>query len=158
MIRDRHPLQGKHLELFRWRHHHDTLKLTLVLPDGSRAEIPAAWTDLNKKCPRKFTLPTRKSQTDLIATASGFLHTRKIVDDLLDKLLSSMQKSSASRKENNHAQTAELLANQGRVHANSGDLANPEPRTAATDNSGSCRTDPKNCLSEKRKTDQGGKQ
>ncbi|MBW2328938.1 MAG: hypothetical protein JRF04_04875 [Deltaproteobacteria bacterium] len=129
------------------------------MPDGSRAEIPAAWTNLNKKSPQKFTLPSQKDQPDLIATAATFLHARKIVDSLLGKLLSSKQKSqTASKKENNHAKTAEPLAYTERVLSNSGDLASPRSQATTAGNTDSCTSDPKNCLSKKRKTDQGGKQ
>jgi hypothetical protein len=129
------------------------------LPDGSRSEIPAAWTDLDKQSPQKFTLPARKNQADLIATASDFFHARKIVDNLFGNLPSSKQKlQTASGKENNHAKADEPLAHGGRAITSSGALDNPRSRATAAGDSGSGTDDKQNCLSQKRKTDQGGKQ
>jgi Family of unknown function (DUF5372) len=46
VIRPRHPLEGQALALLGWSHLQGQLHLLLVLPDGSRSLIPAAWTDL----------------------------------------------------------------------------------------------------------------
>jgi hypothetical protein len=48
VTRRRHPLEGQSLrELGRMRRH-GRLELLLVLPDGSKSLIPAAWTDLGR--------------------------------------------------------------------------------------------------------------
>jgi hypothetical protein len=48
VTRRRHPLEGQSLrELGRMRRH-GRLELLLVLPDGSKSLIPAAWTDLER--------------------------------------------------------------------------------------------------------------
>jgi hypothetical protein len=48
VTRRRHPLEGQSLrELGRMRRH-GRLELLLVLPDGSKSLIPAAWTDLDR--------------------------------------------------------------------------------------------------------------
>jgi hypothetical protein len=133
------------------------LCLTLVLPDGSRAEIPAAWTDLNKTCPQKFTLPAPKEQPDIIATASGLLHLRKIVDSLLGKLLSAKQKpQSASEKEKNHAETTQPLAHAGRTASIAENLALSRSTTQRPGDNGTGQPDPQNGLL--RGNSQGGEQ
>jgi len=50
-VRARHPLEGRALALMGWMRRGGRLELILVLPDDSRALIPAAWTDLGV-CPR----------------------------------------------------------------------------------------------------------
>ncbi|MCK5545137.1 MAG: hypothetical protein KAI35_07955, partial [Desulfobulbaceae bacterium] len=147
-----------YLEIFSWHHRNKILYLTLVLPDGSRSFIPATWTNLNEICPQKFTLPTRQLQNNLIATTSSFLHARKIVEALLDKILSSKQKSQkALRKENNHAKTAEPLAHARRAVSNPGDLANFRPQTTKEGNNSACPPDRQNNIPGTSKADQGGK-
>jgi hypothetical protein len=48
ITRRRHPLEGRSLrELGRMRRH-GRLELLLVLPDGSKSLVPAAWTDLDQ--------------------------------------------------------------------------------------------------------------
>ncbi len=58
VTRRRHPLEGQSLrELGRMRRH-GRLELLLVLPDGSKSLIPAAWTDLDRAAEHAPT-PTR---------------------------------------------------------------------------------------------------
>ncbi|MGI5518021.1 DUF5372 family protein [Streptomyces sp. CA-106131] len=45
VVRDRHPLKGCSLEVLGQMHCRGRLELLLVLPDGSKSLIPAAWTD-----------------------------------------------------------------------------------------------------------------
>ena len=45
ITRPRHPLQGKSLRVLGGMRRHGRLELLLVLPDGSKSLIPAAWTD-----------------------------------------------------------------------------------------------------------------
>ena len=45
-MRARHPLQGRSLELIGWMRRRRRLELIVVLADGSRLLVPAAWTDL----------------------------------------------------------------------------------------------------------------
>jgi hypothetical protein len=46
VVRVRHPLGGRSLEVPGFPRRRGVLHLLLVLPDGSRSLIPAAWTDL----------------------------------------------------------------------------------------------------------------
>ncbi|MCP4226325.1 MAG: hypothetical protein GY773_23560, partial [Actinomycetia bacterium] len=44
--RSRHPLVGERLQVLGRRRHRGVLELLVVLPDGSKTLMPAAWTDL----------------------------------------------------------------------------------------------------------------
>jgi hypothetical protein len=144
------------LEVLNWHRREDILYLTLVLPDGSRSFIPAVWTNLHEICPQKSSPQNRKPQTDLIATATTFLHASKILDALLGKPLSTKQKlQTASRKENRHAKTARPLAHPGRALPNSRDLANPRSRATKPGSNDFSPTDQQNSLPGEIKADQG---
>ncbi len=45
ITRDHHPLQGRSLQVLGQMHCRGRLELLLVLPDGSKSLVPAAWTD-----------------------------------------------------------------------------------------------------------------
>ncbi len=45
-MRERHPLEGRSLELAGWMRRWRQLELILVLQDGSTLLVPAKWTDL----------------------------------------------------------------------------------------------------------------
>jgi hypothetical protein len=45
IIRARHPLEGRKLRVLGGMRRHGRLELLLVLPDGSKSLVPAAWTD-----------------------------------------------------------------------------------------------------------------
>ena len=76
-----HPLEGQVLTVLGWSHRHGQLHLLLVLPDGSRSLIPAAWTNLTE-APDKAPVATTGSHSAL-ASINQLLHTRTIVDALL---------------------------------------------------------------------------
>ena len=75
MVRQRHPLEGRWLELIGCRRVRGTLELIVVLPDGSRCVIPAEWTDV-QSAPEPAGVRTLGSLDDLLAA-------RRIVDRLL---------------------------------------------------------------------------
>ena len=45
ITRPRHPLQDKLLQVLGGMTRHGVMELLLVLPDGSKSLVPAAWTD-----------------------------------------------------------------------------------------------------------------
>ena len=45
ITRTRHPLAGRELRVLGAMRRHGRLELLLVLPDGSKSLVPAAWTD-----------------------------------------------------------------------------------------------------------------
>lgn len=47
IVRPLHPFEGKRLEVFGWQQRRGELVLSLVLPDGSKSLVSAAWTDLD---------------------------------------------------------------------------------------------------------------
>lgn len=47
ITRARHPMLGQQLPVLGQRHVRGRLELLVVLPDGSKSLIPAAWTDLD---------------------------------------------------------------------------------------------------------------
>ncbi len=147
------------MEILGWHHREDILYLTLILPDGSRSFIPAAWTNLHEICPQKSPILKKKPKTDLIAEAATFLHVRKIVDALLGKPLSTKPKlQTASKEENSHAKTAEPLAHPERNIAHSRDLASPRSAATKPGSNGFSPHDPQNSLPGKSNTEQGSQQ
>ena len=46
LTRARHPFEGRPLPVLGSMHRHGAMELLVVLPDGSKRLIPAAWTDL----------------------------------------------------------------------------------------------------------------
>jgi hypothetical protein len=123
----------------------------LVFPDGSRAEIPASWTDLHKICPQKFSLPAFTQHPELIATASSLLLLRNIVDSLLS---AKQETQTASRKEKAHAKTITTVADRKRQQTKN--LAIPGPTTTRTHTIITGPPDPQNSCYKEDGTDQGG--
>jgi hypothetical protein len=123
-------LQGKSLDILTLLHRNGILHLTLILPDGSRSFIPAAWTNLNEICPQKFKSPNSPPAIDLIASTSRLFHARKIVDVLLDKLYPPKQEFNNSLKEEHpRAKTINTLARTGRTKTNPNNLENSQSPT-----------------------------
>ncbi|MET4323766.1 hypothetical protein ABIC02_007557 [Bradyrhizobium sp. RT5a] len=85
IVRSRHPFEGSALNVLGWCHRRGELHLTLVLPDGTRALVPAAWTDLPiaQHFPRASPQCTRAA---FLASHAELLHARTIVDALLRQL------------------------------------------------------------------------
>jgi len=48
LIRRRHPFEGRSLQVLGSMRRHGVAELLVVLPDGSKRLIPAAWTDLEQ--------------------------------------------------------------------------------------------------------------
>src|SRR5246127_5782835 len=72
IVRSRHPFEGSSLNLLGWCHRRGELHLTLVLPDGIRALVPAAWTDL-RPAPSS---PGQRAQSATLAHCSHLLQAR----------------------------------------------------------------------------------
>lgn len=110
-MRERHPLLGQTLELFSWTHRQEILHLTLILPDGTRALIPAAWTDLDMTNLRDHPSKDQVSEQGTLGSLSDLLHARKVVDSFLRKLNPFDQTPvSPSKEESGHARSAVPLA------------------------------------------------
>jgi hypothetical protein len=48
LTRPRHPFEGQSLQVLGSMRRHGVVELLVVLPDGSKRLIPAAWTDLER--------------------------------------------------------------------------------------------------------------
>jgi len=77
--RQHHPLFGKSLRVYGWTHRHGRLELILVLPDGSKALLPASWTDLALEM---VGVPEAEPSGSL-ASVSELLRARAVIDALL---------------------------------------------------------------------------
>jgi hypothetical protein len=153
-----HPLQGKSLDLLAWIHLNGILHLTLVLPDGTRSYIPAAWTNLGELCPEKFKSSCSRPTSNLIASTSGLLQVRQRVDVLLEKIYPLEQKSETVLKEGHHRAKADgILARSGGTTTHTRNLGKPQSSTAEKNHSGSIPSHQKACQPGKNKISQGGK-
>jgi len=110
IVRDHHPLQGHALDVYGHTHRHGVLHLTLVLPDGSRALIPAGWTDLNPQT----SYSDSPNAAVLIGSRADLVHARKVVDSLLRTLNAS--EKIPSKEERERATATRPLAGRGTEH------------------------------------------
>jgi hypothetical protein len=83
VTRSHHALEGKLLEVFGKLRLKGKFYLVLVLPDGSRSNIPAAWTDFQSAA-TDASAPS--SSGSVIASALDLLRTRQCVDSLLRRI------------------------------------------------------------------------
>ena len=79
MVRARHPLEGRCLELLGFSHRRGVLHLLLVLPDGSRSLIPAAWTDLEAA--------GAEADDGVLASLEDLLGVRRVLEPLLERVV-----------------------------------------------------------------------
>ena len=84
VVRAHHPFEGQALEVFGRLQRQGRLQLILVLPDGSRALVPAAWTDL----PARGAMAVGEASTRaaLLGSLADLLHARTLIDALLRQL------------------------------------------------------------------------
>ena len=75
ITRSRHPLEGRSLTVLGRVRRHGRLELLVVLPDGSKTLVPAAWTDHDGGCTEPVAeapvSATLGSVTDLLATVAS---------------------------------------------------------------------------------------
>jgi hypothetical protein len=130
----------------------------LVLPDGTRSYIPAAWTNLGELCPEKFKSSCSRPTTKLIASTSNLLQARQRVDVLLEKIYPLEQKSENALKEGHHRAKANgILARSGGTATDTRNLGKSQLSTAEKNHSSSIPSYQKVCLPGKNKTGRGGK-
>lgn len=104
ITRSHHAFEGQSLVVQGRVHRQGRAHLLLVLPDGSRSLVPAAWTDLPSS---EGTLVASPSP-HLLAPLSDLLHARTIVDALLRQLTAPHEAVAGKRagKERRHAAEA----------------------------------------------------
>ena len=74
-----HAWEGRSLELMGWMRRGGRLELILVLPDDSRALIPAAWTDLER--------PAYPAPGGTWASLQDLLAARRVLEPLLERVV-----------------------------------------------------------------------
>ena len=94
-------MEGRALDVMGWMHRYGELELMLVLPDGSRTLIPAAWTDLEPSASASDPL------SDCLGSVLELLRARAVVDALLSRLEPSQsERTSETAEEVTSAATA----------------------------------------------------
>src|SRR5579862_6628403 len=94
IVRARHPLEGKPLEVFGWQRQRSQLLLMLVLPDGTLSLIPASWTDLRsvQKVPGKAT----RARAAVLAEIGYLLQACTVIKPLLERIAAATPKAAAA--------------------------------------------------------------
>ena len=149
VIRDRHPLQGQFLEVLGWTHRHGSMHLTLVLPDGSRSLIPAAWTNLNESGRQNLPSANNRMTSDVIASTQHLIRARKIVDALLCEIES-------AKEGNKRAKTNGTLACVTGTVSAPGDLGDSRSSTTKRYHNRSGHPDQQNGSFRRHEPDSGG--
>ena len=98
MTRAHHALTGKVLRVFGQLKRKGQLHLVLILPDGTRSYIPAAWTDLASPA-----TPPNHRETCVLAFLPDLLRTRQRVAALLQRIGHTPSDTSAATHETQHA-------------------------------------------------------
>ena len=81
IVRARHPLEGRPLELIGWMRRRRQLELFVVLEDGSRLLVPAAWTDLEG--PRAAATCRGTGREGTLGSLEDLLRARRVLDGVL---------------------------------------------------------------------------
>jgi len=79
-------LHGVRLDVLAHTHRNGTLHLSLILPDGTRSLIPAAWTDIKGQIQDGSQVVTSDGSSPLHGSVGDLLRARKVVDALLRRL------------------------------------------------------------------------
>lgn len=123
MTRPDHALAGKVLEVFGRLKRKGNPHLILVLPDGTRSYIPAAWTDYEPSVPS-----TDTGNISLVAGLADLWRTRQRVDALLRRI-GLAAGDATSTQENQHASKSNGTMVCGTA-SDSAPLLATHPRTA----------------------------
>jgi len=125
------------LDVLGWCHRRGELYLTLVLPDGTRSLIPAAWTDLPAS--RRSLPGVQRVELASLGSRSHLLQARTVVNALLRRLEAADTVQPSTPQEMSHA-AAELsrstVAGRGRTrveHARRGATRRRGKEAGATD-------------------------
>jgi Family of unknown function (DUF5372) len=100
VVRPNHPLQGHALPVLGWMQRQGSLDLVLILPDGSRSLIPAAWTDLQSA------IPPEAPTTATLGTLSDLLRAGRVVAGLAFRLQARPDDGRSSHQEGADVQPA----------------------------------------------------
>ena len=92
VTRKRHPFEGRRLPVIRSLTRRGVPELLVILPDGSRTLIPAAWTDRSGRQDAGL-MSSVGDDTDAaenLCTISDLLKARAVTDALLSRLVESV--------------------------------------------------------------------
>jgi hypothetical protein len=154
ILRDHHPLKGKLLQVLGWTHRGGILHLTLVLPDGTRSLIPAAWTDLDLDTANNSSVIANASSSPRLGSVSDLLRTRTIVDALLRRLDGTVPAdTSATTEESRRETTTGFLARGARAPGANTNLGECDSRRANQGDQHSGKADSQGSLSTKDQQD-----
>jgi hypothetical protein len=88
IVRERHPFEGRSMQIMGVVKRRGTLLLLVVLPDGSRSLIPAGWTDWRTTgAVDNPSTSGSERREPCLAPLTDLLHARAIVDALLGRCL-----------------------------------------------------------------------
>jgi len=107
ILRPRHPFEGQTLEALAWVQRRGVLYANTILPDGTRAMIPAAWSDYATQQSTSSPLPAAHGAVTL-ASISELLHARTVVAPLLARTRSADIGCSTPKEVEPNATDAEL--------------------------------------------------
>src|SRR5579875_3946666 len=77
VVRARHPLAGRSLEVLGFSRRCGVMYLLLVMPDGSRSLIPAAWTGLD--------VSDAADGGGVLASLDDLVRARRVLEPLLER-------------------------------------------------------------------------
>src|SRR6266571_5748690 len=88
ILRERHPFEGRSLQVMGAIKRRGVLLLLVVLPDGSRSLIPASWTNWEAAgVAHELSASRCEQRAPCLASLADLLHARVIVDALLSRCL-----------------------------------------------------------------------
>ena len=149
LTRRRHPFEGRSLQVLGRMRRHGAAELLVVLPDGSKRLIPAAWTDLEQPADGDGAAATLGSVSDL-------LHASVLVSGLSARAADGREQAarqSPSKEDNRAACAAQSDAGSApgatagpdgpasRAAGGSGDVAVGLPDRSGSRRNGSCSGD-----------------
>jgi hypothetical protein len=85
VVEQRHPLEGRDLEVMGGLRRGGIQLLLIALPDGSRTLVPEQWTNWNPNETDCTLASGDEGRERCIAPLADLLHLRTIVDALLDR-------------------------------------------------------------------------
>jgi hypothetical protein len=118
ITRPRHPLWGQQLPVLGRMRRHGLAELLLVLPDGSKSLIPAAWTDLHE------TTGGEAAEPGTVGSLADLLACHELVAGLAARVAEAVDGQQAARqsscKEDNRAACATQSDTRGGADATAG--------------------------------------
>lgn len=137
VTRTGHPMQGRDLAVWGQLRRRGQLVLVLVLPDGSKKQIPASWTDLaaGSQTRQAGDATGQAPGGGVLASVSDLLHVREVISGLATRVAETPEQAarqSPAKEDDRAAHAAQSAAGPG-----SGTTIGSGQPTARTVESGS---------------------